>query len=26
VNGRRSRLEVDKPLVWADETYALYRL
>src|SRR5215218_8980417 len=26
VNGRRSRLEVDKPLVWADSTYALYRL
>ena len=26
VNSRRSRLEIDKPLVWADETYALYRL
>jgi hypothetical protein len=26
VNSRRSRLTIDKPLVWANETYALYRL
>jgi hypothetical protein len=26
VNSRRSRLEIDKPLVWADDVYALYRL
>jgi hypothetical protein len=26
VNRSRSRLEIDKPLVWADDRYALYRL
>ena len=26
VNSSRSRLEIDKPLVWADDRYALYRL
>jgi hypothetical protein len=26
VNSKRSTLTIDKPLVWADETYALYRL
>ena len=26
VNSSRSRLEIDKPIVWADERYALYRL
>ena len=26
VNSSRSRLEIEKPLVWADERYALYRL
>jgi hypothetical protein len=26
VNNSRSRLEIDKPLVWADDRYALYRL
>jgi len=26
VNSARSRLEIDKPLVWADDRFALYRL